>query len=80
VDDIPYFEPKSHLRIEDHRLVTGTGRYVADLAPPGTVQLAFVRSTEAHARITGLDIDTDRGDGAFLFTPPSGQRRGPLCG
>ena len=37
-------------------MVTGAGRYVADLAPPGTVHLAFVRSTEAHARIT--DIDT----------------------
>ena len=53
--DIPYFEPRSHLRLEDHRLVTGAGRYVADLAPPDTVHLAFVRSTEAHARITGVD-------------------------
>jgi aerobic carbon-monoxide dehydrogenase large subunit len=55
VDDIPSFEPLSHRRLEDHRLVTGSGRYVADLAPPGTVHLAFVRSTEAHARITGID-------------------------
>jgi len=55
VDAIPYFEPLSHLRLEDHRLVTGAGRYVADLAPPDTVHLAFVRSTEAHARITGVD-------------------------
>ena len=55
MDDIPYFEPRSHLRLEDHRLVTGAGRYVADLAPPDTVHLAFVRSTEAHARITGVD-------------------------
>jgi carbon-monoxide dehydrogenase large subunit len=58
VDHIPYFEPKSHLRLEDHRLITGTGRYAADLAPPGTLHLAFVRSTEAHARITGIDIET----------------------
>jgi carbon-monoxide dehydrogenase large subunit len=56
VDDIPYFEPLSHLRLEDHRLITGAGRYVADLAPPDTVHLAFVRSTEAHARITGVDM------------------------
>jgi carbon-monoxide dehydrogenase large subunit len=55
VDDIPYFEPLSHLRLEDHRLVTGAGRYVADLAPPDTVHLAFVRSAEAHARIIGVD-------------------------
>jgi carbon-monoxide dehydrogenase large subunit len=57
VDDIPYFEPRSLLRREDQRLVTGEGRYVADLAPPETVHLAFVRSTEAHARITAIDTD-----------------------
>ena len=55
MDEIPYFEPRSFLRREDHRLITGAGRYVADLAPPGTVHLAFVRSTEAHARITAID-------------------------
>ncbi len=58
MDDIPHFEPLSHLRLEDHRLVTGSGRYVADLAPRETVHLAFVRSTEAHARITGIDTDS----------------------
>ncbi|HET7846170.1 MAG TPA: xanthine dehydrogenase family protein molybdopterin-binding subunit, partial [Acidimicrobiia bacterium] len=57
MDDIPFFEPGSLLRREDHRLVTGAGRYVADLAPPETVHLAFVRSTEAHARITSIDTD-----------------------
>ncbi len=56
MDDIPYFEPLSHLRLEDHRLITGSGRYVADLAPSDTVHLGFVRSTEAHARITGVDM------------------------
>jgi carbon-monoxide dehydrogenase large subunit len=58
MDDIPYFDSRSHLRLEDHRLVTGAGRYVADLAPPETVHLAFVRSTEAHARITGVDTSS----------------------
>lgn len=57
MDDLPYFEPRSLLRREDHRLVTGAGRYVADLAPPETVHLAFVRSIEAHARITAIDTD-----------------------
>ncbi|MGH8913705.1 MAG: xanthine dehydrogenase family protein molybdopterin-binding subunit [Acidimicrobiia bacterium] len=55
--DIPYFEPLSHPRLEDRRLVTGAGRYVADLAGPETVHLAFVRSTEPHASILGIDID-----------------------
>ena len=55
--DIPHFETQSHLRLEDRRLVTGAGRYVADLAPPDTVHLAFVRSTEAHALLAGIDVD-----------------------
>ena len=57
MDRIPYFEARSFLRREDHRLVTGNGRYVADLAPPETVHLAFVRSTVAHARISTIDTD-----------------------
>ncbi len=67
VDEIPYFEARSSLRREDHRLITGAGRYVADLAPPETVHVAFVRSTEAHALITG--IDTRAVEGAIgVFT------------
>ncbi len=69
MDDIPYFEPISHLRLEDRRLVTGSGRYVADLAPPGTLHLAFVRSTEAHARITAIDTSSvDSNDVVGVFT------------
>jgi carbon-monoxide dehydrogenase large subunit len=69
VDEIPYFEPRSFLRREDHRLITGAGRYVADLAPPGTVHLAFVRSTEAHARITAIDTTAvDRAGVVGVFT------------
>jgi carbon-monoxide dehydrogenase large subunit len=56
VDDIPFFETSSHLRLEDHRLVTGAGRFVADLASEDTVHLVFVRSTEAHALITNIDF------------------------
>jgi aerobic carbon-monoxide dehydrogenase large subunit len=69
VDDIPYFEPLSHLRLEDRRLVTGSGRYVADLAPPGTLHLAFVRSTEAHALISAIDTASiDSTDVVGVFT------------
>ncbi len=50
-------------------MVTGAGRYVADLAPPGTVHLAFVRSTEAHARIIGIDATSvDSPDVVGVFT------------
>jgi aerobic carbon-monoxide dehydrogenase large subunit len=38
-------------RREDLRFLTGKARYVDDLAePPGTLHVAFVRSTEPHAR------------------------------
>ena len=43
-------------RVEDQRMITGHGRYVDDLAKPGMVHAAFVRSTVARGRITGLDV------------------------
>lgn len=46
---------KSVKRLEDPRLLTGNGRYVDDLRLPDTLHLAFVRSDQAHARITRVD-------------------------
>jgi len=43
------------LRREDPRLLLGRGRYVADIARPGTVSLAVLRSPVPHARITRID-------------------------
>lgn len=42
-------------RAEDARLLTGRGRFVADVRLPGMVHVAFVRSPVAHARITAID-------------------------
>ncbi|HZQ75798.1 MAG TPA: xanthine dehydrogenase family protein molybdopterin-binding subunit, partial [Acidimicrobiia bacterium] len=42
-------------RKEDLRLLTGRGRYVSDLALPGMLHAAFVRSPFAHADVTGVD-------------------------
>jgi aerobic carbon-monoxide dehydrogenase large subunit len=42
-------------RVEDPRLLTTGGTYVEDLELPGAAWLAYVRSPEAHARITGID-------------------------
>ncbi len=44
-------------RIEDRRFLTGTGRYVDDLAPPGMAFAHVVRSPHAHALIRGIDKD-----------------------
>jgi len=46
---------RKHRRIEDPRLVTGTGRFSADWQLPGQCHACFVRSDRAHARIRAID-------------------------
>jgi carbon-monoxide dehydrogenase large subunit len=41
-------------RLEDARFLEGRGQFCADIALPGTLHAAFVRSSHAHARIVGL--------------------------
>lgn len=48
------------LRREDARLVTGRGRYVSDVAPPGLLEAAFVRSPRAHALIEQIEVEAAR--------------------
>ncbi|WGY03254.1 aerobic carbon-monoxide dehydrogenase large subunit [Nocardioides sp. QY071] len=43
-------------RVEDDRLVRGTGRYVDDVAPDA-LHAAVLRSPHAHARIVSIDVD-----------------------
>lgn len=47
-------------RKETQRFVTGTGRFVDDLLPPGTLHAAFARSACAHARIRAIDVAAAR--------------------
>src|SRR5215813_9732230 len=42
-------------RREDARLVTGRGRYVADVTHPGLLHVAVHRSPHAHARLVRVD-------------------------
>ena len=42
-------------RVEDERFVRGSGSYVDDVNPPGTLHAVFVRSTYAHARIESIE-------------------------
>ena len=48
-------------RREDPRLVTGRGRYVADVVLPGMVHVAVARSPHPHARIVRIDARSARG-------------------
>jgi aerobic carbon-monoxide dehydrogenase large subunit len=47
-------------RVEDPRLIRGIATYVDDIRLPGLLHVAFVRSTYAHARITGISVDAAR--------------------
>ena len=47
-------------RAEDPRLVSGQGRYTDDTTHPGQLQLLFLRSLHAHARIIGIDATAAR--------------------
>jgi len=49
-----------HGRIEDHRFLTGAGRYVDDIAPLEALHAVFLRSNVAHAAIRALDLDAAR--------------------
>jgi aerobic carbon-monoxide dehydrogenase large subunit len=47
-------------RLEDHRFLTGRGRYIADLTLPGMLDVVLVRSPHAHARIRTVDTNAAR--------------------
>jgi len=49
------------LRKEDPELLTGQGRYVDDIALPGMLWMAFVRSPVAHANLTSVDVSAATG-------------------
>src|SRR5690242_20094187 len=51
---------KPRRRVEDNRLIRGAGQYPDDLAPPGALHGAFVRSPLPHARVTRLDVEAAR--------------------
>ncbi|MFN8037161.1 MAG: xanthine dehydrogenase family protein molybdopterin-binding subunit [Acidimicrobiia bacterium] len=48
-------------RVEDPRILLGQAEYFDDLKVPGCAHVAFVRSTIAHALITGIDTSAAAG-------------------
>jgi aerobic carbon-monoxide dehydrogenase large subunit len=50
------FVGQSVQRVEDPRLLTGRGRYVADLVLPRAVHAVFVRSPYPHATVAAVDV------------------------
>jgi aerobic carbon-monoxide dehydrogenase large subunit len=47
-------------RVEDRRLLTGSGRYVDDINLPGMAHAAFLRSPHPHAYIRSIDVGRAR--------------------
>ena len=48
-------------RVEDPGMITGTARYIDDLALPGMAHVAILRSPYAHARIKSIDTSKAAG-------------------
>ncbi|MGH3650783.1 MAG: xanthine dehydrogenase family protein molybdopterin-binding subunit, partial [Acidimicrobiia bacterium] len=67
-------------RREDPALIQGTGVYVDDLQPTGLLQVAFLRSPMARAKITKLDTSAAREmDGVVaIYTHEDVEHLGPL--
>src|SRR5689334_18437965 len=50
----------SVLRREDRPLLTGKGQYAGDVALPGMLHVAVVRSVYPHARIDAINLEPAR--------------------
>lgn len=53
------------LRVEDHRLLSGRGRFVDDIHLDRMLHAAFVRSPHAHAEIASIDATAAKEAGAL---------------
>ena len=52
-------------RKEDDRFLRGRGQYVGDFHVPGMREVAFVRSTLAHARVRGVAVPPEHVGAVF---------------
>ena len=55
----------SLLRKEDERHLHGRGQFVPDIRLPGTMDVAFVRSPHAHARIRSISVPSEQRSHVF---------------
>src|SRR5579875_3249893 len=53
----PRFTGARVTRMEDDRLLRGQGRYLDDVAVPGMLEVAFVRSNRSAARLVSVNIE-----------------------
>src|SRR5215471_8858341 len=60
IDSTAGFLGRSVPRVEDRALLRGAGRFIDDIAIPGTLHAAFVRSAVAHGLLKGVDLAAAR--------------------
>ncbi len=73
------FVGRSVRRVEDVRFLRGRARFVDDIEPAGTLHVAFVRSTQPHARIRRVDVSAARA-AAGVAAVITGEDLVSLCG
>ncbi|MCW5623707.1 MAG: xanthine dehydrogenase family protein molybdopterin-binding subunit, partial [Burkholderiales bacterium] len=61
-------------RKEDIRFLTGRGQYVANIAMPGMLEVAFLRAPVAHARLRGVTRPEGAADRVFTMADLVGVR------
>jgi carbon-monoxide dehydrogenase large subunit len=72
------FVGRSLPRLNDAKFLSGTGRYIDDIEPPGTRHAAIVRSPVPHGMLRGLDR-SGTGDVDLVLAPEDvRQRTGPV--
>jgi carbon-monoxide dehydrogenase large subunit len=60
IDETPAEVGRARARKEDARLITGQTNWTDNMTLPGLVHVAFLRSTQAHARIASVDLSAAR--------------------
>lgn len=70
---------RSLRRREDVKFLTGRGRYVDDIALPGMLYLAILRSPYAHARIAGIDLSVARAAAGVRLAVAGSDLIGKIC-
>ena len=80
---------RSVRRLEDRPLLTGAGRFAADVSVPDVLYMRVVRSPVAHGRLTGIRTDAARAHPGAVAVwtgddvadiPPIGFRMTPVPG
>ncbi|HEU5160927.1 MAG TPA: xanthine dehydrogenase family protein molybdopterin-binding subunit [Streptosporangiaceae bacterium] len=68
--------PISHPEAGTGPLLRGAGRFVADIRPPGCLDVAFTRSYLAHGELRGVDVRPALGAPGVVFAAAAGDLPG----